>query len=268
MSDYSHFGEAASACLANGDRLLDDAEMLEYSEPPSSAFALAITAQEEFAKDFLLFLVSRDVIPWNSLIYRATRDHACKQLLGIVMEYVNPDTDEFLKRMEDWRAKNDEHSKLLDSLRETQSAEERGKVWERINAINESQGLLPPTVADAINILRHEKIGRWQSWFCWEEEPNYDRSVKQVANGKLDREKQDSLYVRLNKKGEVVGIPPRINPEVAKQAMERAERMGRLVEGLLAGNPLGALDYEKIELALKTVFASLAEQNDLKASKS
>ncbi len=44
--------------------------------------------------------------------------------------------------------------------------------------------------------------------------------------------------------------------------------MGRLVEGLFAGNPLGALDYEKIELALKTVFASLAERNDLKARKS
>lgn len=260
-----HFIDAANACLRNGRRLLDDAEMLEFEDPPCSSFVLAIIAQEEFAKGFLLFLVSRDVIPWNSRIYRATRDHTCKQLLGIVMEYVSPDTDEFLKRMDDWRIKNDEHGKLLDSLRETQSAKEQGKIWERINAISESWNLLPPSVADAITILRHEKVGRWESWFCWEEEPNYDRSVKQVANGKLDREKQDSLYVRLNKKGEVVGIPPRINPEVAKQARERADRLGRLVERLLAGDAGGLFDYEKVESVFKALFASLAEKSDTKA---
>lgn len=46
----------------------------------------------------VLFLVSRDVIVWNSLIYRSTKDHACKQL----MSYLKPDSDEFLRRSEEW----------------------------------------------------------------------------------------------------------------------------------------------------------------------
>src|SRR6266496_2163891 len=87
------FLKSANACVANGRRLLEDAEMLEYSDPPSASFALAIIAQEEFAKGFWMCLVARGVVPWNPLVYRATRDHVCKQLLGIVMEYVKPDTD-------------------------------------------------------------------------------------------------------------------------------------------------------------------------------
>jgi AbiV family abortive infection protein len=261
----SHFIEAASACLSNGKRLLEDAEMLEYDDPPSTSFALATIAQEEFAKGFLLFLVSRDTIPWNPLVNRASRDHTCKQLLGIVMSHMNPDTDEFLRRMDEWRAMNKEASSLLDALGAARNPEEQGKLWERLNAIDRSQEVLPPTVADAIYILRHEKIGRWQSWFCWEEEPNYDRSAMQVANGQLDREKQDSLYVRLNTKGEVVGIPTGINPEIAKQARERANRLGRLVGGLLAGDAGFLFDYEKVESAFRALFASLAEKSDAKA---
>ena len=258
--EKSHFIKSARACLANGNRLLEDAEMMEFGDPPLSSFFLSAIAQEEFAKGFLLCLVARDVIPWNSLIYRATRDHKCKQLLAIIMEHVIPDDDEFDRRLEDRHLKYEEHGKLIDALRETKSIEEQKGIWQRIAAVNESLELLPRSVADSINILR-EKIGRWDSWFCWAEEPNYDRTAKDVGDGKAEREKQNALYVRLNKNGEVIGVPGGITPESAKYAMDRAKRMGRLVEDLLAGQS-GIFDYEKIESAFKAVFADLAARSN------
>jgi AbiV family abortive infection protein len=51
----SHFVEAAEACVANGERLLYDAELLAYPESPAGTpFVLAIIAQEEFAKALFL----------------------------------------------------------------------------------------------------------------------------------------------------------------------------------------------------------------------
>jgi hypothetical protein len=231
--------------------------MLEFGDPPSSQFFLASIAQEEFAKGLLLCLVAMDVIPWNSLIYRATRDHVCKQLLVIIMDFLRPSDDEFDRRREDWRLKFDEYGRLLDALGETKSPEERKRIWERIDAINESWGRLPRTVADAINILRHEKIGRWHSWFVWAEEPSYDESAKDVGNGRADREKQDALYVRISKNGGITGTPEGVTRESAGYAMDKARRVGGLVEDLLDGRSATS-DYEKIESALKAMFADLA----------
>ena len=256
----SLFMESARACLANGYRLLDDAEMLEFGDPPLSSFFLAAIAQEEFAKGFLLCLVARDVIPWNSLVNRATRDHTCKQLLAIIMEHVNPDFDEFDRRLEDRQLKYDEHRKLINTLQETQSVEERKSIWERINAINESLDQLPRTVADAINILRHEKIGRWDSWFCWADGPNYDKTARQVGAGKAERVKQDALYVRLGMNGEVIAVPGGITPESGNYARDKAKRMASLVKDLLAGQS-GLFDYEKIESAFKAVFADFTARS-------
>lgn len=91
--DNAHFSEAAAACCANGERLLNDTEYLDPSSQRATSFALATIAQEEFAKAFLLILVARDVVEWSSLIFRATRDHKCKHLLGIVMDYINPEDE-------------------------------------------------------------------------------------------------------------------------------------------------------------------------------
>ena len=102
--------------------------MLEFSEPPATAYALAIISQEEFAKAFLLTLVYKELIDWNQSIWRASRDHTCKQLLILVMDYINPDDEEWDKRMQ----------KVI-----------YGETIDRT---------LPPHVADAINIFRHEKI--------------------------------------------------------------------------------------------------------------
>ena len=58
----------------------------------------SVIAQEEFAKGFLLGLVVRGVIPWDHRLLRAARAHVCKKLLCVVMDYLAPDTDEFIDR--------------------------------------------------------------------------------------------------------------------------------------------------------------------------
>jgi hypothetical protein len=64
------------------------------------------------AKSFLLYLISKDVITWNSLIFRATRDQRCKHPLIAVMEYLKPDFDESTKRMDEWHARHKEMLQL------------------------------------------------------------------------------------------------------------------------------------------------------------
>jgi hypothetical protein len=250
-----HFLESTKACLANGERLLEDAEFLEFSKPPSTMFALSVIAQEEFAKGFLLVLVSRAVIPWNSLMYRVARDHCCKQLLGIVMDHMNPAGDLFFTQMDESLKLTYESMRLLDQLRLTTHKEDQEKKWQRIREINEYKAGLPASVADAINILRHEKIGRWQSDYEWEDDPQYDPLAKLTADRSLDREKQDALYVRLSRAGEVVCSPVSVSVDTARDAFDRAKRFGEVVRQLFEGNTGSLLDYEEIESAFKALFA-------------
>src|SRR5687768_1419805 len=89
---------AISAALENGDRLTEDAKsMLEWERFPTS-FALAVIAQEEYAKALLLSLVDANAIPWSSDVRRALHDHVCKQLASVILDYLSPDTEEFLRR--------------------------------------------------------------------------------------------------------------------------------------------------------------------------
>lgn len=257
----THFIEAADACFSNGERLLCDADFVGHPEyPAGTAFALATIAQEEFAKAFLLWLAFRGVITWNSFVCRATRDHACKQLLGLVMQHLNPDWDEESRRHEEWLAEHKEHTNLLAAYRSSTDKNERDRIWKRIEEISEKHNSLPSSVTEAIFILRHEKIGRWESTtWMWEEEPVYDPLAKSLADGKLDREKQDALYVRLGRDGHVAKTPAQVKYEDAKAAMEIAGRMRLFVKYMLANNEVVGMEYDKIESVFKSVFANMAE---------
>ena len=220
-------------CLANGLRLLDDAELLELNEPPTTSYFLAMIAQEEFAKGFLLAMVVRDVIPWDRRLIRAARDHACKQLLCVVMDYLVPDTDDWL---------------------------------ERVDAILRGDFKLdvPRKVTDALNILRHEKIGRWvkNSWF-WDEEPVYDRSAMAISNGKQDRRKQDALYVRLSANGGIASTPSGVTLETVRVERERGGRLARLTQDLLDGEPHPGMDYPTIEELFRALFSSMVAEESV-----
>jgi AbiV family abortive infection protein len=259
QTDKSRFIDAAAACISNGDRLLDDVEFLIYSEPPSTAFALALIAQEEFAKAFLLFLVSKDVIAWNSLTYRATRDHTCKQLVGFVMSYLSPDWDEEYRRSKEWMADHNEWQKLVSAYHSSTDRTEKDKIWARIKELGEKRDLIPNSVVDAIDILRYEIIGRWESsMWVWEEKPVYDKTAKSLGKGKLDREKQDAVYVRLGRNGQVAKTPAHVKREEVKAAIDVAKRLRSLADSLVSGS-VGSIEYEKIESAFKTRFASLSK---------
>jgi AbiV family abortive infection protein len=257
----SHFIEAADACFANGARLLDDADFLSHPEQPAgTSFALATIAQEEFAKAFLLWLASRNAITWNSFVCRATRDHTCKQLLGLVMKHLNPDSDEESRRDKEWWLEHEEHKSLLAAYKSSTDKNEQDRMWKRIEEISAKHNSLPSSVTDAIFILRYEKIDRWKSsTWVWEEEPVYDPLAKSLLDGKLDRDKQDALYVRLGREGHVGKTPAQVKYEDAKAAMEIAGRMRYFVKFMLANNDVVGMEYDKIESVFKSVFANLAE---------
>ncbi len=226
---HQRLRNSAAACIHNGRRLLDDAEFLEYSDPPATAHFLALIAQEEFAKGFLLALVVRGVIPWDVRLLRAAKDHTCKQLLGVVMDFLNPGFDEFKDRCDAVVLRHESPS-------------------------------VPQRVADAINILRHEKLGRWieRSW-VWAEDPEYSRDAAAIAAGRQDRAKQNVLYVRLARDGGVAGVPGETTVESVRAERERARRLADLTEGMLAGHSNPGLDYEIIEEMIRTLFESLPQ---------
>ena len=84
------FSRSISACIENGKKLLKDANLLFDWDRFSTAFALSVLAQEEFAKAFLLQLVVDDALPWLPEVQRSIARHQCKHLLAIVMEWLPP----------------------------------------------------------------------------------------------------------------------------------------------------------------------------------
>ena len=220
------YTRAINACFKNGRRLLDEAEMLEFEDPVATKYFLSIIAQEEFAKAFLLYLVKLEVIPWNKFIYRATRDHCCKQLVGIIIDFLAPDDDLFLKRMYD-------------------------------SILRKIPSTLPKKVADAINILRHEKIRRWElaNWF-WDEDPDYEKEVESIASGRIDKKKQDAIYISLGKDGAVANTPDNIDKKEVCREYERARRFEGFVKDLCKDQKPVRIDYEQVENVLKVLFSS------------
>jgi AbiV len=142
-------------CIKNGERLLNESYNLEFEIPPSTQFFLVMTAQEEFAKAFVLYLIKEAVVPFSAHVLRAINDHACKQLVGMVMDYVIMHWDDI------------------------------EQVKDIISQDHDLGDDLPNDVGSAMELLRYEKIGRWEAknWF-WGEDPNYDTSALRIAKGK------------------------------------------------------------------------------------
>jgi AbiV family abortive infection protein len=211
------------ACIENGERLIEDADHMDYREAGCTKLVLSMLAQEELAKAFLLYLVREDIVPWSPELLRAMRDHACKHLVGVIMEYIRPDweTTEELKRI--------------------------------IAADYELGGRLPPRVASAVNILRHEKMRRWESayWF-WMEDPEYEPSVLRIAKGARDRTKQEALYVGLGRDGGITSVPTEVTAASADAEYALAQRYRWTIRSLLEHGP--PLFFEKVEEILRALF--------------
>ncbi len=215
-------------CIKNGKRLLDDAQWCEHLNPASTPYALTLISEEEFAKAFLLVLVEKDIIPWNRFIWRAARDHKCKQLLMIIMDHLNPEFEELLSRY-----------KSLPEYRQ------QGRT-------------MPAHIADALNIFRHEKIGRMESdhWF-WEEEPEYDQHVKKISEGSIDRVRQRQFYTEIGKDGSFVATPLATLEEYLEER-ERAERLLSLLIGMVEEDRTAYYEYDEITNGFRLLFENMA----------
>lgn len=216
------FLKSARVCLVNAERLLNEAEWLENETPPATKAFLSMTAQEECSKGFLLYLVSTEAIPWSPLLLRAARDHTCKQLIGVVIDFLEPEDDEFFRRLK-------EHD----------------------------FSTLPKRVLDAITILRYEKIGRWHSknW-VWGEDRRYDRAALSVAEGTLDRIKQQTLYVEIARDGTVARSPTTVTEQQAEIQYEKGNRFQDFLRGLLeAEDSHTPFRYEEVATVFKDLFS-------------
>jgi len=187
---------AILAALRNGDRLTDDSGLLLECERYPSSYALALLAQEEYAKAFLLCLVSAGALPWSAQVKRALHDHVCKQLASVILDYLSPDIDEFLRRHD-------------------------------LVRLGEKRPIFPNDVLDAIHVICHERLPRERDrWWLHSNDRPLDRRITSIADGRLDGDKQDAIYIRLSKTGDVIAQPGQVASQAAREELERAKRIG------------------------------------------
>lgn len=208
------------ACLLNADRLMDDAVQFEFQEHGAMRLAISMLAQEEYAKAFILYLVRDGLVPWDSDLLRVIRNHACKHLVAIVMEYIGPE----------WET--------MDELRAI------------INAEYDLEGRFPPRVSSALNILYHEKIRRGGFF----DDEDYEPDVTAIAFGERDKIKQDAIYIDLDKSCRVRNAPLSVTKEEAQVEYNRAERYRSIVRQVIGPDAYEGVQMQKLKEALKIVF--------------
>jgi AbiV family abortive infection protein len=224
----SDLSKSIRACIDNCDRLLEETYDLEFRNPPSTRMFLSMIAQEEAAKAFILYLVKEDIMPFTAAVRRAIRDHTAKQLVGIVLDYM----------IMPWETLAD-----LDAAIQVDIANGEHLPWE---------------VGTAVELLLYEKIGKWMrhNW-AWSEDPQYDKLVEKIADGHIDRRKQDSLYVRIGKTGQVASTPAVIKEDEVEAELARASRYSHFVEGLIGegSEKTTAQDrFQKVFSVLRVLF--------------
>lgn len=187
------------------------------------------------------------------------------------MEYADPDVEEMSARIKRFQDRHEEIMKLLDemrrlpSLREVDGFSEKMALIDKQNALwrdvavleseQDAEDAFPPSIADAINILRHTKIGRWECGYAYDDE-EYDRKVQAIADGARDREKQRGLYVGVDKTGAVCSRPDGITEERVVEAVERSNRMRQALQRFLEHGCAG-IEFDRLAKNLKVMFATL-----------
>jgi AbiV family abortive infection protein len=167
--------ESSQACLDNAKRLLEDAEWC--SDRPSTGTALAMLAQEECAKAFILILVRDQIIPWSQEIRRSLYSHNSKYVMIICMAWLS---EKHMTRESAW----------LKS--ELQSAAESPRI--------------PSEIAKAMNIYRHEMVED-QSRNIDSPRSEWNGIARRTARGKSDRRKQNALYIGIGPDAQVTSRP-------------------------------------------------------------
>lgn len=222
--DKTPYQSAIRACVLNGRRLLADADLVHGWDHHGTAYALAVLAQEEFAKAFLLFLVQDSAIPWTKEVRWAVRDHKCKHLLSMLMDYL-------AARGENWLEEFKAGTKAAEPIQ------------------------LPTETLAVINLFRHEKIGRMEDRDWDVLEPNdYSRNARSVAEGSVDRAKQSAIYVNVGGNGEVISTPDAVTPSQAAHELERCRRVEELASDIESGYVAAFREYATMRDIFHAVF--------------
>lgn len=221
--------QTIDVCIENAGRLIEDTYDLKFRQPSSTRYFLAMIAQEEVAKAFLLHLIEQDIAPFDRLMLKAMNDHRCKQLVGLILDYV-------LLRWE--------------TLEELQA---------EIRRDMDAEPLMPNDIGSAIELLVYENIRRWYSnrW-GWSEDQNYDRHALAVAEGRRDRKKQDALYVRVGKDGRASTTPAVITDDETKIELLRAADYLGLLQRVLDG-AMTSHRYVQVIAALKILLSGIRQ---------
>jgi AbiV family abortive infection protein len=218
--------------VPHGKGLFEDAELLRDFDRYGTSLALTILAEEEFAKAFLLYLLQDKAIPSTPEVWRALRDHHCKHLLTVFMEYLHSDAEQFSVR---------------------------------VKAQYDPKRRLPREVASAVNLFRHERIRRWESPHSKVlERGDYDNETKRLPNN-IDRAKQNAIYVDISPEGKTVTTPVSVTAEQVKLEMEKCSRLRELGMEVEAGYVLLSQDFARLKDSLALVFTPpvVSEVGDL-----
>jgi len=193
------FSDAIKASLDNAERLLADTEWLDLESSAPTVYALCILAQEEFAKAFILHLVSLGCIPWDSETRKMLRDHSCKQLFALILDFLELEFETLIERIQ----------------------QGQGDLTKGIRC-----PAFPLHIADAINIIRHEKATKHSYRNDWvdENDTQCDKVARQIGDGYIDKLKQEALYVNIGKTGQVVSTPLRITQNIARPSVSMKVR--------------------------------------------
>jgi AbiV family abortive infection protein len=247
--------ESITVTIENGKKLLEDAELLFGWDRFSTALALSVLAQEEFAKAFLLKLVSDDALPWLPEIQRSMTRHQSKHLLGIVMEWIPPiDWDKMTEQIERNREK---HQEKMAWFQRRIDRYNHGNFLPDPNDPEpvEPDVTFPTEVAAALNIFRHEEIERFRSGSLRKDPEWAKGKARKIADGTLDHKKQSALYVAITKTGKIGLHPALITRAEALEAIELAKRLS---------DDLGVFseEYRKLKETLPQIFMNLKESDD------
>jgi AbiV family abortive infection protein len=242
--------KSISECARNGKALLDDADLLFGWDRFSTALALAILAQEEFAKAFLLQLVADGILPWAPEIRRSITRHECKHLLAIVMDWVPAsdfDQDGWWGRYKEKQKQREQ--RIADYKAGKISADE---FLAQLKA-DKDAAAFPETVAAALNIYRHEHLEALAKRYPWRDDEGAKGPVRKIADGALDAKKQSALFVDIGKTGAVTQHPGTVTRGDAEKEIRRAA-------ALAESRATFSDEYYLLKEVLPEVFGNLQEQ--------
>jgi len=220
---------AIRICLQNADRLLHDCQYI--NEDYSLIKYLSIIAQEEIAKAFIIFMIKENVLTWAEAKI-ILRDHKSKQLLALIIDYLEPVLDEWRKRYS------------LANIGKTPN--------------------LPSDIVDAVNVIAKEKIKRIKRDDWIYDDKEIDSNVERLADGIFDIEKQNSLYVNINEDFTVLNDPRKTTEQSANVELKRAIRMKSIIsisDGVIKG-PEG-IEYSLMRLTLMLALGKITVDNYL-----